>query len=131
MTGTPDDDHVTLEEAREAAAEASRPGDTYANPLRINRDQLDVSAVRAHFRAMHMRFGQTVPRANLDVASLHARDHHRHHLDHIHRGPFTLVGTPHNPRAVGQIVRPLGDYTGQEPVTRAELKAEWQARRTS
>lgn len=102
------------------------PGDSYASPLRLSRDDLDLSGLRAHCRSVHR---EAPRRSNLDLASWHARQHHRLHLSHYHRGPFTLITTPRNPRGIGQIIRPLGNYTGQEMVTRAELAAGLRARR--
>lgn len=95
-------------------------GKSYASPLRLARDEVDVSGVRAHCREHHRSL--TLPRKNTDVAAWHAGQHHRYHLSHVHEGPWVVITRPGNPHGTGQIARPMGWYTGQEMVSREDLK---------
>lgn len=104
---------------------------TYDHPLLISPEELDLTGLRAHFKAMHRRGqGRTVPRRNRDLAGEHARQHHRLYQDHIHEGPLVMI-THNGRRPVGVSPRPLGWYTGQQPVTRAELHQRFLARRAA
>lgn len=103
-------------------------GSDLKHPLIVDRDELDLSELRAHCKAMHHG---PFPRSNMDLASWHARQHHRYHLAHIHRGlAWVLVRRPSDRgRApIGQIVRQMGNYTGQGAVTREQLNAELRER---
>jgi hypothetical protein len=106
----------------------TEPGESYGNPLRVARTDIDVSAVRAHCREHHRPV--SLPRSNLDVAAWHAAQHHRYTsaIRHVHRGPWTIVTRPGNPRGVGYRAHPMGWYTGQDMVTKAELDAEFRAK---
>jgi hypothetical protein len=94
----------------------------------MTRDEIDTSAVRAHCREAH--HASRLPRANVDVATWHAHQHHRYSssLSHIHRGLWVQIIRPGNPRGAGQVTRPLGWYTGQDAVSREQLREEWQAK---
>lgn len=121
-----------LNQLRKDHAEQVEPlGSDLQHPMIVDRDDLDLSELRAHCKTMHRRhLSDTMPRSNRDLAAWHARQHHKYHLDHIHRGLFVLVRQPsdHGRKPVGQIVRPLGNYTGQLAVTREELNAELRER---
>ena len=107
----------------------NEPGSSLRYPLIIDRDDLDLSELRAHCRGMHRG---PMPRSNVDLSAWHSMRHHRYAsgTGHTHRGPFVLVQRPsdHGRRPVGQLVWPLGHYTGQEPVTREQLNADFRAR---
>lgn len=102
---------------------------TYTDPDRVDRASLDLTGLRAHVRAGHALAAiRGIPRANLDLAAWHARQHHRSSaIPHVHRGRYVLILSRRG-SVTGQIPRPLGWYTGAGMVTRAELAAEWRAR---
>lgn len=96
----------------------------------VRAEELDLSAMRAHCRDNHkFRTGEKVPRSNMDLAAWHARQHWRYgsSLAHIHRGPLTYV-LRNRTSTTGQIARPLGWFTGDGVVTRAQLREEFHAR---
>jgi hypothetical protein len=97
-------------------------------PMVIEREELDLSLLRAHCRQMHRQAG--LPRANVALAGWHAREHHRRHLDHVHRGLWVVIGWPSFLPAV-EIARPMGWYTGQDPVSRAQVDEELRERLSS
>lgn len=105
----------------------AEPG-TQRNPDILNPADLDLSGLRAHCRQDHK--APHYPRSNLDLSGWHAREHHRRGLlGHVHRDPpWVLVRNRHTGLTVGQISRPVGYYTGQGAITRAELNAEIRAR---
>lgn len=95
---------------------------TYASPLRIDRDLLDLSRLRAHIAEWHRNSATLgVPRSNIHKAGWHAREHQRYHGSHTHEGPFTLVLRTGSRADIAVQPRPLGWFTGQQPVTREEL----------
>jgi hypothetical protein len=108
------------------------------HPQVINRDDLDLAGLRAHIKAMHRvhpgggrrRGGGPVPRANLLAAGWHWAQHFCMTLSHRHEGPWTVVRDARG-RTVGALPRPLGCWTGQEPVTREQDAAAWRARHTT
>jgi hypothetical protein len=103
----------------------NEPGWDHAHPQVLSsRDELDLSQLRRHVRAMHQAHG--IPRSNRDLAGWHARQHHRYYQGHIHGGPFTLIRNARG-STIGQIPRPLGWYTGQDAKTREQVRAEWLA----
>lgn len=94
---------------------------TYASPLRIDRDLLDLSQLRAHIAEWHRNSATLgVPRSNVHKAGWHAGQHQRYRCTHTHEGPFTLVLRTGRGPSVMQ-PHPLGWFTGQQPVTREEL----------
>ena len=102
---------------------------TCQNPDRVAREDLDLSQLRRHFRAMHgMRRGQKEPLRLLDLMAEHARQHHRYGPRHIHEGPYTLVRTRDGRVPVAVIPRPLGWFTGQGAVTSEEQRLRFLAR---
>ena len=105
-------------------------GQDIRQPLVLDRDQLDLSELRRHVREHHKpRFGETIPRSNEHLAGWHHSKHHRQSPAHHHFGPFALVRrTGERGRPVGQIVRPLGWWTGQDVKTDQQLKDEWRAK---
>lgn len=101
---------------------------TYQDPQLLDRSDLDLSQLRKHVREMHKpRFGETVPRSNLDLAGWHARKHHRQRPGHRHRGLFTMIRDRYG-RTTGQIPWPEGNFTGRDPVTREQDAADWRAK---
>jgi len=109
-------------------------GQDMRQPLVIDRDQLDLSELNAHIREHHhdgksnIR-GRSAPYSLAQRAGWHASQHHRSHHSHHHFGPFALVRRPgERHRPVGQIVRPLGWWTGQDVKTDQQLKDEWRAK---
>jgi hypothetical protein len=106
--------------------ERTRDGSSYTRALVLGREELDLSALRAHCREHH---GEAPKRANLDLAAWHAGRHHRYTSahGHIHGGPIVLIRGSRG-HTTGQIARPLGWYTGQDMKTRAEVRDEWRAR---
>lgn len=110
--------------------EVQGDGSDYKHPLVLaGRDELDLTQLRQHVREMHSpkhdrRHGRRVPRSNRDLAPWHWGQHHRYHQGHHHGGPVTLVRDARG-RTVGQIPRPLGWYTGQEPKTREQVRDEF------
>ncbi len=103
-------------------------GSDMRHPQVLNPGDLDLSGLRAHCRAMHSHRGARFPRSNLDLAGWHFNEHWRYHVGHIHRGLWVLVRSRRTGLTVGQIPRPLGWHTGQEPVTRAELDRQFRER---
>lgn len=99
---------------------------SYEHPELISRDDLDLSQLRRHVREQHAhQAARGIPRANRDLASWHATQHHRFRPDsHIHRGPLVLIKDGHGRRPVGVTPAPLGWFTGQEAVSRAQVNAE-------
>jgi hypothetical protein len=63
-------------------------------------------------------------RSNADLAGWHWSVHFCRYQAHIHRGPWVMVRDRYG-RTTGQIARPLGWFTGQEPVAKAQLDAEF------
>ncbi len=105
------------------------------HPQILGPDDLDLSGLREHCRAMHKsrplpgrRQGAGLPRSNADLAGWHWGQHWRYHLGHLHFGPWTLVRSRHTGSTVGMITRPLGWWTGQDAVTREQLDAEFRER---
>ena len=99
-------------------------------PQTVEAADLDLSGLRAHCREHHkLRFGESWPRSNRDLATWHARRHHRYSsaMPHIHRGIPTLIRRGGHTSPAG-MARPLGWYTGQDMVTRTQLRVEMQAR---
>lgn len=99
---------------------AELPGSgTYASPLLVPADELDLSAVRRHCQEHHAHAARNgLPRSNADVASWHAGQHYRNGgLSHVHQGPIVLITRPGRTTA-GQTPRPLGWYTGQDMLTK-------------
>lgn len=95
---------------------------TYASPLRIDRDLLDLSQLRAHLREWHTAAAiRGTPRSNVHLAGWHAREHQRYQCTHTHEGPFTLVLRTGGRADIAVQPHPLGWFTGQQPVTREEL----------
>lgn len=109
---------------------AVEDGSSFKHPLRIDADQLSLSALRKHVQAMHQ--GQTVrgrkpPRTLADLCAWHWEIHYRMHLDHIHEGPWIkIIRDRHGRRNPLAQVKPRGYWTGEQPVTRAELRLRWQ-----
>jgi hypothetical protein len=101
---------------------AGTPGD----PWLIERGVLDLSELRAHFLAMHRRAGRTVPRSNEFLAAEHAREHHRYRCSHVHEGPYVIVLRDGRRPLVQP--RPLGWFTGQQPVTHEEVSRRFRER---
>jgi hypothetical protein len=112
-----------------------RDGKTYATALVLDREELDLSGLRAHCREYHQhrhpdprRRRPGLPRSNADLAGWHWDQHHRYGShSHTHRGPFTLVRNRRG-STVGQIARPLGWFTGREVWTKEQQQADWKAR---
>lgn len=97
-------------------------GGTYASPLRIDRDLLDLSRLRAHIAEWHRNSATLgVPRSNVHKAVWHAGQHQRYRCTHAHEGPFTLVLRTGGRAGIAVQPRQLGWFTGQQPVTREEL----------
>lgn len=93
-------------------------GQNIRQPLVLDRSDLDVSKLRAHVREHHAHADAKggLPRSNADLAAWHSREHHRYRTSHFHGGPFVLVRRDgERRRPAGQIVKPLGDFTGQDP----------------
>ena len=77
-------------------------------------DQLDLSGLRAHVRAMHPRM--PMRRATADLSREHARQHHRLVCSHTH-GPVASednTGPLAGPNTTMR--RPRGWITGQDAV---------------
>lgn len=115
----------------------SGDGSDYRHPLLVPRDDLDLSQLRRHVREHHsgrLLRGRPAPRSNRDLAGWHASLHHRMRGTHTHRGPLVLITRPDRTSTIGQIVVPLGNYTGQDTLTREqaqeEFKAKMEARRS-
>jgi hypothetical protein len=102
------------------------PAGTYQDPELIDRGDLDLSQLRRHVREQHAhQAARGIPRANRDLASWHAGQHHRFRPDsHIHRGPLVLIKDRDGRRPVGVSPAPLGWFTGQETVSREQVNAE-------
>lgn len=101
---------------------------TYRDPQVLDRDEVDLSVIREHWRTAHRGSVRRTPRANTDLSAAHAREHHHHGmLDHSHRGPHVLIRRQGRP-PVGQIPRPLGWYTGQDVLSREDARAELAAK---
>jgi hypothetical protein len=104
---------------------APEPGSSFKHPLEVTPADLDLSALRVHVKAMHA--GQTVrgrkpPRSNADLCTWHWEIHYRLHLGHIHEGPWIrMVRDRHGRRSPIVTIKPRGYWTGELPVTRAEL----------
>jgi hypothetical protein len=99
-------------------------------PQIIDASELDLSALRAHCREMHApRSGDRHPRANKDLASWHWHRHFRYPggIQHLHRGTATLIRSDGYVPA-GQFAGPLGWFTGQDAITREQLRDELRAR---
>lgn len=102
------------------------PG-TYADPLLLDWSELNLSGLRAHCREQHG--SPHYPRANLDLASWHARQHHQYgSRSHVHREPYVLLRDSRERRPAISQPRPLGWYTGQNDIPRDQLSAELRAR---
>jgi len=92
-----------------------RDGSTYDTAMPVNRESLDLGGLRKHCKAEHrVPLGAGWPRANLDLAAVHARMHHRYRPSHTHGGLWVLITRPGRSSTVGQISRPMGWYTGQD-----------------
>ena len=112
---------------------AAEPGSSPRNPQTIDPSGLDLSGLRAHCREQHThaanRSNGGLPRANLDLAAWHARQHHRYRPRHGHYDPpWVLVRSRHTGRTTGQTPRPIGWYTGQDAKSREQVRAEFVAR---
>jgi hypothetical protein len=95
---------------------------TYDDPELLDRADVDLSALRKHVRADHAhRAARGIPRANLDLALWHARQHHRFHGSHFHAGIWVLIRDRFGRRPNVPMPRPLGWYTGQHRVSRSAV----------
>jgi len=114
---------------------AAEAGSSLRTPLVVDRDDLDLSRLRAHCKAMHSRGwqGKPMPRSNRDLAAWHWNAHWRLNLSHTHRpaengGPPWIMVRDRYGRTVGQTPRPRGWYTGEAPLTREQAAAEFRRR---
>jgi hypothetical protein len=103
---------------------------TYDDPDVLDRDELDLSHIRAHIRAGHRHAAlKGIPRANRDLVPWHAEQHHRYGSHgHHHRGRFTVLLGRDGRVPVAKQPRPLGWFTGQESVSREQAAAEFRQR---
>lgn len=118
---------------------AAELGSGPRHPQILDPEDLDLSALREHCKAMHkadkIRGGRKghghgpMPRSNADLAAWHFGQHWRHGgIAHRHFGPWTLVRNRRTRSTTGHVSRPLGWFTGQFAKTRAQLDAEWRER---
>lgn len=121
--------NVTCGQCGASVTLAADAGQSTRQPLIIDRDEVDVSKIRAHCKELH-GYAATLhlPRSNADASAWHTRQHHRFRIaGHVHLGPWVLVRSSRG-ITTGQLARPLGWYTGQDVKTSAQLEAEWQER---